>query len=72
MTIKQVINVLDEFRDGYNASADPDIKKLCHFIDNTVNGLQMYENFFTKQKSTMENNKQYCTDTLAAIESLLE
>ena len=39
MTIQDLIDVLDEFRNQYDTSTDPYVQKLCVFITNTINGL---------------------------------
>lgn len=71
MVIQELITTLDAFRDEYNASTDKDVKKLCGFIQNTIDGLQAYIRYFSNEKSRMETNKQYFTEALDTINKLL-
>lgn len=71
MTIQALINTLDEFRDEYNTSTDKEIKKLCGFITNSIQGLQAYQAFFSNTKSRIESSQQFYSDTLDSINKLL-
>lgn len=72
MTIQELINTLDAFRDEYNTSTDKEVQKLCGFIRNTIDGLQAYLQFFSNAKSHIETNKQYYSDSLESIKKLIE
>lgn len=72
MTIQDLIDVLDEFRDEYNTSADPYIQKLCGFITNTINGLNAYIQFFQKSKSAIQNNQRKLEESVLTIDKLLD
>lgn len=71
MTIQDLINTLDEFRDEYNTSADPAIQKLCVFITNTINGLNSYVVFFQNSKSAIQTSQQHLEESVTTIDALL-
>ena len=72
MTIQDLIDVLDEFRDEYNTSPDPYIQKLCGFVTNTINGLNSYISFFQNSKSEIQNNQKRLEESVLTIDKLLD
>lgn len=72
MTIYHVIDTLDEFREEYSHSMDPEVKKLCGFIDNTMTVLEGYIRFFSHAKAQIERSQQYYEGALETINDLLE
>lgn len=71
MTLKELIDTLDQFRDEYNTSLDPDIKKLCKYISNTIDGLNSYLQFFESTRSRIEQNQMYYAASLEQLNNLL-
>lgn len=71
MSLQELIDTLDAFRDEYNTSKDPYVQKMCRYIDNTIAGLNLYYNFFKNSKSAIENNQQTLTDALDTIDKLM-
>lgn len=71
MNIKHVISVLDEFRDEYNTTTDPEIKKLCGFVTNTIDGLNAFLQFFEGSKSKIEQSQAYYSASLETINKLI-
>ncbi len=71
MTLEQVIQTLDTFRDEYNASTDPDVKKLCNFVSCTIDSLNAYLRFFRYRKPQMEQNQQYYADSITTLNNML-
>lgn len=71
MTLQQVITTLDQFRDEYNTTLDPQIKKLCNFVSNTIDGLNSYLAFFQNTKSAVETSQQFYTESLETISKLI-
>ena len=72
MTIKTVIDTLDEFRNEYATSQDPEVRRLCGFIVNTITILNKYLRFFTVSKSRIEQSQAYYESVLETIDQLLE
>lgn len=71
MTIQDLIDVLDEFRNQYDTSTDPYVQKLCVFITNTINGLNSYIVFFKNSKSAIQNNQQRLEQSIETIDKLI-
>ena len=71
MTIQDLIDVLDEFRNQYDTSTDPYVQKLCVFITNTINGLNSYIVFFKNSKSAIQNNQQQLEQSMETIDKLI-
>ena len=71
MTLKTVIDTLDQFRDEYNMSQDPEVKKLCAFVSNTIESLESYLRFFEGSISQMEQNKEFYTAALETLNSMI-
>ena len=72
MTLKTVIDTLDTFRDEYNSSTDPEVKKMCNFVSCTIDGLNRYRMFFDTSRSRIEQGQQYFSDTLETLNNLLD
>ena len=71
MTIQDLIDVLDEFRNQYDTSTDPYVQKLCVFITNTINGLNSYIVFFKNSKSAIQSNQQQLEQSMVTIDQLI-
>ena len=71
MTIQALIDTLTACKEEYITSKDPYVQKMCRFIESTINGLNMYLNFFTNSKSAIENKQENLTDALETIEKLV-
>lgn len=71
MTLKTVIDTLDQFRNEYDLSQDPEVKKLCSFISNTIESLEAYQRFFAGSVSKMEQSKEFYTSALETLKNLV-
>lgn len=71
MTLKTVIDTLDQFRDEYNTSQDPEVKKLCAFVGTTIESLEAYLRFFESSRSSMEQNKEFYTTALETLDQMI-
>jgi len=71
MTIQALIDTLTVFKEEYSTSKDPYVQKMCRFTDSTINGYNMYLNFFTNSKSAIENKQEDLSDALETIKKLV-
>lgn len=72
MTIHQVVETLEAFKDEYKDVKDPEVKKLCGFVTNTINILNAYIRFFTYSKARIQRSQQYYEEALVVIDQLIE
>lgn len=71
MSLKNLIEVIDSFRDQYNTCVDPDVKKLCGFLSNVVDNLNGYLKYFQVNKARIEQSQQYYSDSLEVLDQLV-
>lgn len=71
MTIHQLIEQLDTFRNQYDTSMDPEVKKMCLFITSVIEKLNGYLAFFNHQKLRIEQSQVYYAEILETLNSLV-
>lgn len=71
MTIQHVIDVLDTFRDEYNSSSNRDVRRMCNFVQSSIDGLNAYLIFFTRAKKEIEYSQAYYEGALDTIDNLI-
>lgn len=71
MTIKTVVDTLNEFRTEYASCRDPEVRRLCGFMTNTIDVLNKYLKFFSVSKARIEQSQIYYEEALEVINQLL-
>lgn len=69
MTLPELIEVLERFKNEYKESKDPEIRKLCGYLQTVTDKLRMYYVYFEHQKLRIENSQVFWN---AALENLKE
>lgn len=71
MTLKELIDAMNQFRDEYSISTDPDIKKLCSYVAHTSEGLNAYLKFLQNSRIRIEQSQMYYNEALSQLNSIL-
>ena len=71
MTLLELINTCNTFYAEYSTSRDPDVMKLCAFIKQVTYNLNMYSQYLTKRKTTLDQKQQTYAEYLVTLNQLL-
>ena len=71
MTLKFIADTIETFISQYKDSVDPEIRKVCGFLRNTVDIINAYIRFFQRQKARIERSQEYYAGALEDINSVL-
>lgn len=71
MTLKFIVDTIETFIAQYKDSVDPEIRKVCGFLRNTVDIINAYIRFFQRQKALIERSQEYYSGALEDINSVL-
>ena len=71
MTLPELIEDLERFKSEYKDSKDPEIRKMCGYLQTVTDKLRMYFAYFEHQKFRIEHSQVFWNAALDNIKELV-